>query len=81
MNDFRLYTPTQIVFGRGAEEQAGQLIRSFGGTRVLVHYGGRSAGTAAFWTGCSAAWTGRGCPTRSWAARCPTPGCPRCGRG
>ena len=43
MNDFRLYTPTQIVFGRGAEEQAGQLIRSFGGTRVLVHYGGRSA--------------------------------------
>ena len=41
--DFTLYTPTKVVFGRNAEEKTGELIRAFGGTRVLIHYGGSSA--------------------------------------
>ena len=41
--DFTLYTPTKVVFGRKTEEKAGELVRSFGGTRVLIHYGGSSA--------------------------------------
>ena len=43
MNDFTLYTPTQVVFGRGVEAQTGALIRRFGGTKALVHFGGGSA--------------------------------------
>ena len=42
MNDFQYYTPTKVVFGRGTEEQAGQLVKEQGGTRALVHFGGRS---------------------------------------
>ena len=43
MNDFQYYTPTKVVFGRGTAEQAGQLVKEQGGTRALVHFGGRSA--------------------------------------
>ena len=43
MNDFQYYTPTKVVFGRGTEKQAGQLVKEQGGTRALVHFGGRSA--------------------------------------
>ncbi len=41
--DFTLYTPTKVVFGHRTEEQAGALVRAFGGSRVLIHYGGSSA--------------------------------------
>ena len=42
MNDFNYYAPTQVVFGRGVEERAGELVRKYGGTKVLLHYGGGS---------------------------------------
>ena len=42
MNDFNFYTPTQVVFGCGAENRAGELVRQYGGTKVLLHYGGGS---------------------------------------
>ena len=38
--DFTLYTPTKVVFGRKTEEKTGELVRAFGGRRVLIHYGG-----------------------------------------
>ena len=41
--DFTLYTPTKVVFGRKTERKAGELVRAFGGSRVLIHYGGHSA--------------------------------------
>ena len=41
--DFTLYTPTKVVFGRKTEEIAGELVSAFGGSRVLIHYGGSSA--------------------------------------
>ncbi len=43
MKDFNYYAPTKVVFGVGAEEKTGALIREQGGTRVLVHYGSRMA--------------------------------------
>lgn len=43
MQNFSYYTPTKVVFGRGAEAQAGELAREFGAHKVLVHFGGRSA--------------------------------------
>lgn len=43
MRDFNFYAPTEIVFGRESEENTGKLVRKYGGTKVLVHYGGQSA--------------------------------------
>ena len=42
MNDFQYYTPTQVVFGKGVEAQAGELVRKYGGRKVLLHFGGGS---------------------------------------
>ncbi len=43
MKDFNFYAPTRIVFGRSAEQQLPALIRQYGGSKVLIHYGGGSA--------------------------------------
>ena len=42
MLDFNYYAPTKVVFGRNTECKAAELVRSFGGTKVLVHYGSGS---------------------------------------
>ncbi len=42
MFGFQYYTPTKVVFGRGAEARTAELIREFGGSKVLIHYGGGS---------------------------------------
>ena len=42
MNDFEFHSPTKFVFGRGAEKRTGALVREFGGTKVLLHFGGGS---------------------------------------
>lgn len=43
MKDFNYYAPTEVVFGKESEEQVAQLVKKYGGHRVLVHYGGQSA--------------------------------------
>lgn len=43
MQDFIYYAPTEVVFGRDAEKQVADLVKKYGGHKVLVHYGGRSA--------------------------------------
>ena len=43
MKDFNYYAPTEVVFGEQSEEQVAALVRKYGGTKVLVHYGGQSA--------------------------------------
>ena len=43
MKDFRFYAPTEVVFGEQSEEQVASLVKKYGGTKVLVHYGGKSA--------------------------------------
>ena len=43
MKDFNFYSPTQVVFGKESENQVAQLIKRYGGTKVLIHYGGGSA--------------------------------------
>ena len=42
MFNFNYYTPTQVVFGRGAEEQTGTLVKAQGCKKALIHYGGGS---------------------------------------
>ena len=43
MKDFNYYAPTEVVFGESSEEQIAALVKKYGGTKVLVHYGGKSA--------------------------------------
>ena len=42
MENFTFYSPTKFVFGRDAELEAGRMVKAFGGTKVLLHYGGGS---------------------------------------
>ncbi|MBM6993005.1 MAG: iron-containing alcohol dehydrogenase [Prevotella sp.] len=43
MKDFIYYAPTEVVFGKEAEQQVARMVKKYGGHKVLVHYGGRSA--------------------------------------
>ena len=43
MENFTFYSPTFFVFGKETENQAGTYVKRFGGTKVLIHYGGKSA--------------------------------------
>ena len=43
MDNFMFYSPTCFVFGKDSENRAGAMVKRFGGTRVLIHYGGGSA--------------------------------------
>lgn len=43
MQNFNYYAPTQVVFGKDTESESGKLVRKYGGTKVLIHYGGKSA--------------------------------------
>lgn len=42
MNQFVFYSPTKVIFGKGVENQVGEEIKAWGGTKVLVHFGGGS---------------------------------------
>ena len=42
MNNFTFYAPTFFAFGDGAEKETGTRVRRFGGSRVLLVYGGGS---------------------------------------
>lgn len=43
MQDFRFYAPTEVVFGKDSEEHLVEMIKKYGGHKVLLHYGGHSA--------------------------------------
>lgn len=42
MNNFTFYAPTYFDFGKEAETHVADLIKQFGGTKVLLHYGSGS---------------------------------------
>ncbi|OIP83845.1 MAG: NADH-dependent alcohol dehydrogenase [Porphyromonadaceae bacterium CG2_30_38_12] len=42
MDNFNFYSPTYFVFGKSRENEAGDYVRKFKGTRVLIHYGSGS---------------------------------------
>ena len=43
MENFTFYSPTFFVFGKDTEKEAGSYVRRFGGSKVLIHFGGKSA--------------------------------------
>ena len=42
MFDFKYFTPTKVLFGKNTEDKVADLIKEFGGKKVLIHYGGGS---------------------------------------
>jgi alcohol dehydrogenase YqhD (iron-dependent ADH family) len=42
MLNFDFLVPTRLVFGRGAQKQAGSLLKQHGAKKALLHYGGGS---------------------------------------
>jgi len=42
MLNFDFCSPTKFVFGKGTENRVGELVKAFGGTKVLIHFGGGS---------------------------------------
>ncbi len=42
MFDFKYFAPTKVLFGKNTESKVADLIKEFGGTKVLIHYGGGS---------------------------------------
>ena len=42
MQNFTFYSPTFFAFGKDTENDAGKYVKRFGGSKVLVHYGGGS---------------------------------------
>ena len=43
VSNFEYNISTKVVFGKDTEKQTGSLVKAFGGTKVLVHYGSASA--------------------------------------
>lgn len=42
MLNFDFYAPTYFAFGKDRESDCGELVKKFGGSKVLIHYGGGS---------------------------------------
>lgn len=42
MNNFVFYSPTYFVFGKNEENNTGKYVKRFGGSKVLIHFGGGS---------------------------------------
>ncbi|WP_405722169.1 iron-containing alcohol dehydrogenase [Anaerovibrio slackiae] len=42
MQSFEYYSPTEIIFGKGAEEKTAEKVKKHGGSRVFIVYGGGS---------------------------------------
>ena len=43
MDNFTFYSPTEFVFGKDTENECGKYVKKYGGSKVLIHYGGGSA--------------------------------------
>ncbi len=42
MDNFNFYAPTYFAFGKDRENDCGELVKRFGGSKVLIHFGGGS---------------------------------------
>ena len=81
MENFNYYTPTKVVFGKGTEEQTGELVRLQGCRKVLVHYGSGSAKRSGLLDRIYGALDQAGIDTFPWEVWCQTPGCLLCMKG
>ena len=62
MDNFTFYSPTLFAFGDGEEQHTGALVRQFGGTKVLLVYGGGSVKRNGAYDAVTASLTEAGIP-------------------
>ena len=43
MINFNYHTPTEVLFGKQTEDKTAEMIKKYGGTNVLIHFGSQSA--------------------------------------
>ena len=60
MENFTFYAPTYFAFGKDTENDTGKYVKRFGGSRVLLHYGGGSVIVPDFWIVLRNLWTEKG---------------------
>ena len=73
MDNFTFYSPTYFAFGKGTENEAGHYVKRFGGSRVLIHYGGGSAVKSGLLDRVSASLDGAGIAHTSLGGVVPNP--------
>ena len=60
MENFTFYAPTYFAFGKDTENDTGKYVKRFGGSRVLLHYGGGSVIRSGLWIVLRNLWTEKG---------------------
>ncbi len=73
MLNFDLYNPTYFLFGRDTEQQTGALVRRFGGSKALIHYGGGSVVRSGLLDRVKASLEGAGVPWVALGGAVPNP--------
>ena len=73
MENFTFYSPTFFVFGKDTENEVGQYVKQFGGSKVLIHYGGKSAKSSGLLDRVEAALEKEGIPFVSLGGVKPNP--------
>ncbi len=73
MENFTFYSPTFFAFGKDSEAQAGDLIKRFWGSKVLIHFGGNSAKRSGLLDRVEASLKGAGIPYVSLGGVKPNP--------
>lgn len=73
MENFTFYSPTFFVFGKDTENEVGQYVKQFGGSKVLIHYGGKSAKNSGLLDRVEAALAKEGIPFVSLGGVKPNP--------
>lgn len=55
MNNFTFFSPTYFVFGKDTQKDVAKYVKRFGGSKILIHYGGGSVKRSGLYdTVCSA---------------------------
>ena len=81
MNSFTFYSPTEFCFGRGREQEVGQLCLKYGASRVMIVYGGGSVVRSGLLDRVKAALTASGLPYCELSGIKPNPTDPKVREG
>lgn len=73
MDNFEFYAPTFFQFGRESEKKTGDLLKRFGGTKALLHYGGGSIKKNGVYDAVVASLNEAGIPFVELGGVCPNP--------
>ncbi len=73
MQNFEFYAPTKVIFGKGTEENVGKEILAFGGSKVLILYGGGSVERSGLLARIETSLKSAGLPYAKLGGVCPNP--------